>query len=46
MQNFETKISLTEKTLNNIRGIFDKNNVKIKLKEFEEKLLTRKFLER
>ena len=43
MQNFETKISLTEKTLNNIRGIFDKNNVKIKLKEFEEKLLQENF---
>ena len=43
MQNFETKISSTEKTLNNIRGIFDKNNVKIKLKEFEEKLLQENF---
>ena len=43
MQNFETKISLTEKTLNNIRGIFDKNNVKIRLIEFEEKLLQENF---
>ena len=35
MENFETTLSLAEKSLNNIRGIFDKENVESKLKKLE-----------
>ena len=35
MQNFENKLNSTEKTLKNIRGIFDKFQVELKLKEIE-----------
>ena len=30
MQNFNNKIAKTEKALNNIRGIFDTNNIEFK----------------
>ena len=36
MENFETILSFTEKSLNNIRGIFDKENIETKLKELEQ----------
>ena len=36
MQNFENKLISTEKSLNNIRGIFDKNRIRSKLKQIEE----------
>ena len=36
MQNFENKLISTEKSLNNIRGIFDKNKIRSKLKQIEE----------
>ena len=45
MENFETTLLASEKSLNNIRGIFDKENVEVKLKELE-KISLRKFLER
>ena len=37
MQNFNTKLSNVEKTLNNIRGIFDKYNVESNLQNLEKK---------
>ena len=43
MQNFESKLMIVEKTLNNIRGIFDKNKVELKLKEIEKSLLKENF---
>ena len=43
MQNFDSKIISIEKTLENIRGIFDKNKVENKLKEIEVKLLKDNF---
>ena len=43
MQNFENRISQAEKTLNNIRGIFEKNNIHSKLKEIEKILLGENF---
>ena len=45
MENFDTNLILAKKTLNNIRGIFDKENIKEKLAELE-KLPTMKILER
>ena len=36
MQNFDNKITTTEKSLKSIRGIFDKNNVENRLKEIEK----------
>ena len=36
MENFESILSTTENTLNNIRGIFDKEKVEIKIKKLEE----------
>ena len=36
MESFENKLAATEKTLENIRGIFDKNNVKSKLEDLEK----------
>ena len=29
MENFDTKLEATEKSLNNIRGIFDKEKIKV-----------------
>ena len=43
MQNFENKLNVVEKILENIRGIFDQNDVKKKLKEIE-KNSSKKFL--
>ena len=43
MENFETKLSITEKSLNNIRGIFDKENVETKIKELEKISLKENF---
>ena len=43
MQNFENKLAETEKTLNNIRGIFEKNKVKQKIKDLEKTLLNENF---
>ena len=36
MDNFENTLNLAKKTLNNIRGIFDKENIEEKLKELEK----------
>ena len=36
MENFESILSTTENSLNNIRGIFDKEKVEIKIKKLEE----------
>ena len=41
MENFENKLKLTEKTLKNVRGIFDKEDIENKLKDLE-KLLSKK----
>ena len=43
MQSFESKLAATEKSLNNIRGIFDKEDVETKLKELEKTLLQENF---
>ena len=43
MQNFENKLISAEKSLSNIRGIFDKNNVESKLKDLEKELLKENF---
>ena len=43
MENFETILSTTEKSLNSIRGIFDKENVEVKLKELEKISLKENF---
>ena len=43
MENFEDKILKVEKTLSNIRGIFDKNKVESKLKELDKALLNENF---
>ena len=43
MENFEDKILKVEKTLSNIRGIFDKNKVEFKLKELDKALLNENF---
>ena len=36
MENFENILIITEKSLSNIRGIFDKEDIATKLKELEE----------
>ncbi|MDC1212173.1 peptide chain release factor 2 [Pelagibacteraceae bacterium] len=43
MQNFENKIAIFEKTLNNIRGYLDKQDIKTKLKDLEKTLLKKNF---
>ena len=44
MQNFENKLAMTEKTLENVRGIFEKHQVE---KTFRiRKLLCRRVFER
>ena len=43
MQNFESILAASEKTLENIRGIFDKNKVNLKLKEIENTLQNEQF---
>ena len=44
MENIENKLLKVESTLNNIRGIFDKNHVKDKLEEIE-KIYSKKIFE-
>ena len=36
MENFETNLNLAQKSLSNIRGIFDKENIEEKLKKLEK----------
>ena len=36
MENFENKLLIVQKVLENIRGIFDKNKIELKLKDLEE----------
>ena len=36
MENFDTLLVAAEKSLNNIRGIFDNENIENKIKELEE----------
>ena len=36
MDNFETILNSAEKSLNNIRGIFDKENIEAKLSDLEQ----------
>ena len=43
MDNFETILNLTEKSLNNIRGIFDKEDIDNKLKELDRVSLQKDF---
>ena len=43
MESFENKFIRTENILKNIRGIFDKNQVEIKLKNIEKELLKENF---
>ena len=35
MENFESILLITEKSLGNIRGIFDKENIENKIKELD-----------
>ena len=43
MENFTNKFELAKKSLNNVRGIFDKNKSKIKLNELEKTLIQENF---
>ena len=43
MENFENIFKLAKKSLNNIRGIFDKENIPIKIKELENISLKKTF---
>ena len=43
MENFESTLAIIEKSLNNIRGIFDKENVESKIKELEQISLKENF---
>ena len=43
MENFDTLFAATEKSLNNIRGIFDKENIENKIKELEKISLKENF---
>ena len=43
MENFENILIITEKSLSNIRGIFDKEDIETKLKELEEISLKKDF---
>ena len=43
MENFETTLSLAEKSLNSIRGIFDREDIENKLKELEQLTLKENF---
>ena len=43
MENFENILIITEKSLSNIRGIFDKEDIATKLKELEEISLKKDF---
>ena len=46
MENFDTIIATTEKSLHNIRVSFDKENIRDKIKELENISFKRQFLER
>ena len=46
MENFENILAITEKSLKNIRGIFDRENIENQNKELEKISLKGKFLER
>ena len=43
MENFESKISATEKSLKNIRGIFERENVSAKIQDLEKISLKENF---
>ena len=43
MENFDSILSITEKSLNSIRNIFDKENVETKIKELEQISLKENF---
>ena len=43
MENFDTILTISERSLNNIRGIFDKENVEEKIKELEQISLKKNF---
>ena len=43
MDNFDNILIIAEKTLKNIRGIFDKNKVDTEIKKLEAKLLEENF---
>ena len=43
MENFDTLFAATEKSLNNIRGIFDNENIENKIKELEKISLKENF---
>ena len=43
MENFETIVTATEKSLDSIRGIFDKEDVERKIKELEQISLNENF---
>ena len=43
MENFDSILQLTEKSLNNIRGIFDRQEIKSKLQELEKIFLRKIF---
>ena len=46
MENFESNLALIEKSLKNIRGIFDKEKIEDKITELEKNIFKRKFLAR
>ena len=43
MENFETILNYSEKSLSNIRGIFDKENIEDKIRELEKTTLKENF---
>ena len=43
MENFDTKLEVTEKSLNNIRGIFDKEKITTRIQELEKITLKENF---
>ena len=45
MENFDTILTVTEKSLKNIRGIFDSENIENKIKELQKISLEENFLE-
>ena len=45
MENFDSILLITEKSLNNIRGIFDRENIEAKITDLE-KIFKKKIFER
>ena len=43
MENFDTILTISERSLNNIRGYLDKENVEEKIKELEQISLKKNF---